>query len=89
MYGCPVGRRYRRHSVMSDMKLTREDLRNLVGLPMKIYGTLLYVSITPDGELVLYIGKNNKQKLNEIGKSLKDMEGREMYLLVDIGNWED
>lgn len=74
---------------MSDMKLTREDLRNLVGLPMKIYGTLLYVSITPDGELVLYIGKNNKQKLNEIGKSLKDMEGREMYLLVDIGNWED
>lgn len=73
---------------MSDTKkLTKEDIRKIVGLPMQIYGTLTYVGMSPEGELVLYIKKDNQYKLREFAKSLKLMENRELYVLLDEGNW--
>ncbi len=68
--------------------IDRVRLAELLGLPLRIYGTLTYAGMTGDGELVLYIRKSNYYKLEEYLRKLRLMKGREIYLLVDEGLWD-
>jgi len=68
-------------------ELTKEDLADLLGLPMRIYATLTYASMTPEGEIVLYFSKNNQYKQVEYLRKLRAMVGREVFIHIDEGAW--
>jgi len=57
--------------------------------PVKIYGRLETVSMTPEGELVLYISKRNQEALVRLIKDLKKLENEEIYVFVAIGLWSE
>ena len=69
-------------------ELEREVLADLLGLPLRIYGTLTYVGMTPEGEVCIYFTKENQYKLVEYLHKLRAMVGRELYLYIDEGEWE-
>ena len=67
--------------------IDRVRLAELLGLPLRIYGTLTYAGMSGDGELVLYIKKSNQYKLVEFLRKLRVMKGRELYMYIDEGDW--
>ena len=69
-------------------ELDRDVLANLLGLPLRIYGTLTYVGMSAEGEICMYFSKQNQYKLVEYLHKLKAMVGREVYLYIDEGEWE-
>jgi len=69
-------------------ELEREVLADLLGLPLRIYGTLTYVGMTTEGEICIYFTKRNQYKLVEYLHKLRAMVGRELYLYIDEGVWE-
>ena len=68
--------------------LNKEELAELLNLPLKVYGTLTYAGMSPDGEIVLYISKDNQFKLFEYVQKLRAMVDREVFLYIDEGDWK-
>ena len=57
---------------------------------LEIYCKIEYIGLDADGHLYIELSKKNKRALTEIAKVLKETyEGKETYLLLDLGRWED
>ena len=67
--------------------LTKDEIREVLNLPLKIYGTLTFVGYTADNEIAIYFTKHNRHKLLEQLKTLRQMTGREVFIHIDEGNW--
>ena len=57
---------------------------------LEIFCKLEYVGIDIDENLHLELSKKNKRSMEQIAKLLKaTFEGKETYILLDLGRWKN
>jgi len=75
-----------KEDLVSELK-DNKKIKEIIGLPMEIFCTLEYVGKDQDGNLVFVISKRNKEKLEECLEKLSYLKGKDVYIYVDLGNW--